>query len=332
MISSDVWKYFFDEYKHIIVAFILILMMPLAIPIPTATEMIIYGLYAMGFNIALGFTGMLSFGHAAFFGLGTYGAAIALRYFNSSVWTAILAGAVLAALGAFFIGALCVKKRGVYFALLIAAFGQMFYFLALSPLKHITGGEDGLKEIPILSIEFPFFIDLAKPFPLFLFTFFIVAVSVLLMHRFLNSPFGALMQGIRENETRLQACGYSVLFIKIIAFTVSGLFSGLAGALSTVYLGYGNLGSLYWLTSGRGVVMTLLGGMNSFFGPFLGAGIFIYFEDTISVMTARWEVFVGTMVILLILAFPDGILGTLEKRFRKTRKAETSIAQAIGNR
>ena len=165
--------------------------------------------------------------------------------------------------------------------------------------------------------------DLAKPYPLFFFTFFIVAVSILLMHRFLNSPFGTLMQGIRENEVRLRACGYNTNFIKVVAFTMSGLFSGAgrrpADRLSELRQPGGHL---YWLTSGRAVVMTLLGGFGTFFGPFLGAGIFLYFEDTISVMTPRWEVFVGALVVILILAFPDGILGTIKNKFLQKRQTQ----------
>jgi branched-chain amino acid transport system permease protein len=310
------------EYTHIFFVLIILLFMPVFIPIPTASTILIYGLYAMGYNVALGYTGMLSFGHAAFFGLGAYGAGIALRYFNTSVWTGLLSGVILASFFALIIGALCVRKRGVYFALLIAAFGQMFYFIALSPLKHITGGEDGLKGIRILTTTFPFSINLAKPYYLFLFIFFIVAVSILLMHRLLNSPFGSLLQGIRENEKRLRACGYNTNLIKVFSFTISGLFSGLAGALFTIFLGYVPLTSLYWLTSGTALLMTLLGGFGTFFGPLLGAGIFIYFEDTISAIISRWEIIVGGLFIFLILVFPDGVLGTIMKKFGKSKDAD----------
>ena len=216
--------------------------------------------------------------------------------------------------GALVLGAMCVKKRGVYFALLIAAFAQMFYFLALSPLKHITGGEDGLKGIPLLELHFPFHVNLGDPHNLFFFVLLVTLVGILIMHHILNSPFGSLLQGLKENEQRLKACGYDNVSIKILAFTVSGLFSGMAGALYTVNLGYVPLDSFFWLNSGRPLVMTLLGGMHTFFGPLLGAGIFIFFEDTVSVYTPRWEVFVGIMVVFLILTFPEGILGSIKER------------------
>lgn len=303
-----------SKYGHIILAFLILILMPLFIPIPTASTILIYGLYAMGYNIALGYTGMLSFGHAAFFGLGAYGAGISLRYFNYSVYSSIFTGMLLAALFALAIGALCVRKRGVYFALLIAAFGQMFYFLALSPMKNITGGEDGLKGIKILSVSFPFNISLANPLSLFFFIFVIVCISILIMNRILNSPYGSLLQGIRENEKRLKACGYNTDLIKIISFCISGLFSGLAGSLYVIFLGYVPLTSLYWLTSGTVLIMTLLGGFGTFFGPLLGAGIFIYFEDTVSAIVSRWEIIIGSLLVFLILVFPDGVLGTLKKR------------------
>jgi branched-chain amino acid transport system permease protein len=288
--------------------------LPLFLPVSTANDILVFGLYAMGFNVALGYTGVLSFGHAAYFGLGAYGAGLTLRYTGAPTLAGILAGVLLATAGAAVVGSLCVKKRGVYFAMLTAAFGQMLYFLALSPWKHFTGGEDGLKGIRKLGIDFPFSLDLGNPWRLYGFTLAIVALAILALHRLLRSPFGSLLQGIRENELRLRACGYDTERLKIVAFTASGLFCGLAGALYTVSLGYVPLSSLYWTNSGRAVVMTLLGGMGTFFGPLLGAGIFVTFEDKISVYTPRWEVYVGALVVFLILAFPEGILGTIKQK------------------
>lgn len=316
------------QYLGIGLVGLLLLSLPLWISVATATDILIFGLYAMAFNIALGHSGILSFGHTAFFGLGAYGAGMALRYFDTSVWIALGWGVLAATVGALILGALCVKKRGVYFALLIAAFAQMFYFLALSPLKHITGGEDGLKGIKILKLSFPFEVNLGEPYSLFIFVFIVLMVAILLMHRFLHSPLGSLLQGLKENEQRLNACGYNANAIKIWAFTVSGLFAGLAGALYTINLSYVPLDSLFWLNSGRPLMMTLLGGMHTFFGPLLGAGIFIFFEDTVSIYTPRWEVFVGLMVVLLVLTFPGGIVGTIkEKLGQKGQEQENRMWQ-----
>jgi branched-chain amino acid transport system permease protein len=308
------------QYFHMGLVGLLLLSMPLWIPVPTATDIMIFGLYAMAFNVALGFAGILSFGHAAFFGLGAYGAGMALRYFHASVWTALAWGILCATIIALALAALCVKKRGVYFALLMAAFAQMFYFLALSPLKHITGGEDGLKGIKILKLTFPFEVNLGDPNNLFIFVFIILMLGILAMFRILHSPFGSLLQGLKENEERLKACGYNAASIKILAFAVSGMFTGLAGALYSINLGYVPLDSLFWVNSGRPLVMTLLGGMHTFFGPLLGAGIFIFFEDTVSIYTPRWEIFVGGMVVLLILTFPGGIVGTIKEKWARRKE------------
>lgn len=311
------------QYLNIGLVGLLLLSMPLWISVSTATDILIFGLYAMAYNVALGFAGILSFGHAAFFGLGAYGAGMALRYFGADVYSALAWGTIWAGMGGLALAALCVKKRGVYFALLMAAFGQMFYFLALSPLKHVTGGEDGLKGIKILKLSFPFHVNLGDPNNLFIFVFIILMLAILAMFRILHSPFGALLQGLKENEQRLKACGYNAASIKILAFTVSGLFSGLAGALYTVNLGYVPLDSLFWINSGRPLVMTLLGGMHTFFGPLLGAGVFIFFEDTVSIYTPRWEIFVGGLVVLLVLAFPGGILGTIKQKWAQRSQVQS---------
>ncbi|MCF8131381.1 MAG: branched-chain amino acid ABC transporter permease [Deltaproteobacteria bacterium] len=311
------------QYFHISLVGLLLLSMPLWVSVATATDILIFGLYAMAFNVALGFAGILSFGHAAFFGLGAYGAGMALRYFNADVWTALAWGTLCATVIALALAALCVKKRGVYFALLMAAFAQMFYFLALSPLKHVTGGEDGLKGIKILKLTFPFEVNLGDPYNLFIFVFIVLMVAVLAMFRILHSPFGSLLQGLKENEERLKACGYNAASIKILAFAVSGMFTGLAGALYSINLGYVPLDSLFWVNSGRPLVMTLLGGMHTFFGPLLGAGIFIFFEDTVSIYTPRWEIFVGGMVVVLVLTFPGGIVGTIKEKWDRSKQSRS---------
>lgn len=288
--------------------------LPFIISVPVANEIIIYVLFAMGFNILLGHTGIISFGHAAYFGLGAYFAGIALRYFETSVWTALLVALITGGIVAAFIGLLAIKKKGVYFAMISLAFGQMFFFLALSPLKKWTGGEDGLKFIPILKLDFPFHVDLASPIPLYFFTYFIVALSIIAMWRLLDSPFGRLLRAIRENEDRIQACGYDTVMATFVSLVFSGIFSGLAGGLLTVYLGYVPVTTLYWMTSGTVVMMTILGGMHSFIGPAVGAALFLFLQDTVSRFTPRWEVWVGCVFMILILLFREGIVGTIKEK------------------
>jgi branched-chain amino acid transport system permease protein len=302
------------------ITLLVFLPLPLIIATPIATEILIYGIFALGFNLLLGHTGILSFGHATYFGLGSYFTGIALRYFHAPVPVSLLAGILAAVLVAVGIGALTIRKRGVYFAMISLAFGQMFYFLALSPLKKWTGGEDGLKFIPILRLDYPFHVDLASPVPLYYFVYVIFALSVVSLWRILHSPFGRLLQAIREDEERTQACGYNTTVAKFVSLVFSGLFSGLAGGLFTIYLGYGALTTFHWLTSGTVLMMTLLGGMHTFIGPVVGAGVFLFLRETLSHLTARWEVYVGAMFVALVLLFPEGIVGTIRERVRSRQK------------
>lgn len=299
-----------------------LLFLPLVISTPLATEILIWAIFGMGFNLLLGYTGVLSFGHAAYFGLGAYSAGLAFRYLDASLPVGIALGILAPMLLACFIGALAIRKRGVYFAMISLAFAQMLYFLALSPLKHITRGEDGLTQIPTMAI---FSFSLGKPLPLYYFVLVIMGIMLLLTWRILQSPFGKLLQAFRENEERAKACGYSTTLVKFFSLVLSAFYAGLAGALNTVYLGYVPLTTLFWLTSGTMVMMTILGGKGTFLGPLVGVGVFLFLQNTISLFTPRWELFVGAIFVAIILLFPAGIMGTLEDKiaaFRLRREAK----------
>ena len=304
------------------------LVIPHIISTPLATEIMIYGLFALGFNLLLGYTGILSFGHAAYFGLGCYGCGIAIRDFGFPVWEGLLVSIILGILLAAVIGAISIKKRGVYFAMISMAVAQMFYFLALSPLKKWTGGEDGLKFIPKLSLQFPFHVDLQSPFPLYYFVYFVVGLSILAIWRILNSPFGRLLQAIRENEERTIASGFNVTMAKFVSLVFSGLFSALAGGLFFVYLGYGPLTTLFWLTSGTILLMTILGGMHTFIGPVVGVAVFLFAQNKFSWIMDRWQLVVGILFIALILIFPEGIVGTIKSKYLARKTAGQEIEEA----
>jgi branched-chain amino acid transport system permease protein len=291
---------------------LVLLVLPFVISAPLAAEILIWGIFGLGFNLLLGYTGVLSFGHAAYFGLGAYSAGLALRYWKASLWTSLLIAVVASMLLACFIGALAIKRRGVYFAMISLAFGQMLYFLALSPLKHITRGEDGLTRIPIINL---FSISLNKPIPLYYFVFIITIGMLYLTWRILQSPFGKLLQAFRENEERAKACGFNTTLVKFFSLVISAFYAGLAGGLNTIYLGYVPLTTLFWLTSGTMVMMTILGGKGTFLGPLIGAGVFLFLQNTISVFTPRWELFVGSIFVFIILLFPAGIMGTIRDKY-----------------
>ena len=306
------------EYRAMIATFILALFMPLIISKPLATEIVIYALFALGFNLLLGHTGIISFGHAAYLGVGAYSAAMVVVYAGAGVWGALLAATLGGTVVAVMIGILAINRKGAYFAMISLAFGQMFYFMTLSPLKRWTEGEDGLK-LPPLYIDFPIHVNLSNQLHLYFFVLLVGSLAILAQWRILNSPFGHVLKGIRENEDRIRACGYNISRVKFVSLIFSGLFSGLAGGLLVVYLGAASINILFWMTSGVIVMQTVLGGTHTFLGPVIGTAVFLLLRNTISEYTDRWELWVGALFMILILLFREGIWGTIvnviEKRF-----------------
>jgi branched-chain amino acid transport system permease protein len=213
---------------------------------------------------------------------------------------------------ALILGFLCIKRRGIYFAMLTLAFAQLLYFIAFQWVD-LTGGDNGLRNIPSVPLSLPgFSIDLNSPLRFYFFVLLFVALSLLAIDRILQSPFGHVLQAVRENERRAKSCGYETSNVRWLAFIISGAISGLAGGLYALYLHFVGIESLYWITSGQVVMMTLLGGMGSFFGPFIGAGVFLYLEDVLSAITPQWMIFLGTVFVLCVLFFPKGIWGSVK--------------------
>ena len=277
-----------------------------------ATQVLIYGLFALGFNLLYGYTGLLSFGHAAYFGLGAYGAGIALaRLGLGSVWAALAMGLGAATLGGAVIGFFCLRRRGIYFAMLTLAFAQLLYFIGFH-LADLTGGDDGLRGIPQLAVGVPgLSIPIETPIRFYYFAFVLVGLAVVALKRILDSPFGAVLRAVRENGERAAACGYDVTRLKLLAFVFSAAFAGLAGALEALRLTVVPIESLYWTTSGQVVMMTLLGGAGTFFGPFVGAATFLVLEDRLGLVTESWPLAIGLVFMAFVLFLPRGIWGTL---------------------
>jgi branched-chain amino acid transport system permease protein len=288
-----------------------------------ATQIIIWGLFALGFNVCLGYTGMLSFGHAAYFGVGAYTAGIVLIRLWENIWFALFAGLVMGALLALILGYLCIKRRGIYFAMLTLAFAQLVYFVAFQWVD-LTGGDNGLRNIPAVPLSFfGLSIDINTPIRFYFFVLIFVFLSLLALNRILQSPFGHVLQAVRENEQRARSCGYEATNVRWLAFIISGAISGLAGGLYALYLHFVGIESLYYSTSGQVIMMTLLGGMGSFIGPFIGAGVFLYLEDVLSAITPNWMIFLGVIFVLCVLFFPSGIWGTVKELSLKKRKDVT---------
>jgi branched-chain amino acid transport system permease protein len=276
-----------------------------------AVNILIFGLFALGYNLIYGYTGMLSFGHAALLGLGAYGCGIPIAKYGWHVLPSIGLGIVIAGLGAAVIGWFATRTRGIYFAMVTLAAAQVIYYIAFQWVA-MTGGEDGLRGVNVGVISlFGFEFDILHPTTKYYAILVVVAVALWLFSRILQSPFGAVLEAVRENETRAEACGYDVRRTRLLAFTLSGLFSGLAGALYGIHLSVVPIETLHYFTSATVLMMTLLGGMGTFFGPFLGAFVYLLLADIITVITVHWQLFVGALFVFLILFFPRGIWGPL---------------------
>ena len=303
--------------RHPVVAFLVFFaVFPFLVPYKAlATQVLIYGLFALGFNILYGYTGLLSFGHAAYWGLGAYGTGIALAKLKvGSLWLALGGGLLLAGVGGAVIGFFCLRRRGIYFAMLTLAFAQLLYFVGFH-LADVTGGDDGLRGIRVPPLTLPGIqVSLESSTAFYYFALVLVALAVAGLKRVLDSPFGAVLQAIRENSDRAAACGYDIRRVKLLSFVFSALFAGLAGALDALRLTLVPIESLYWSTSGQVVIMTLLGGAGTFFGPFVGAATFLVLEDRLSVFTESWPLVIGAIFMAFVLFLPKGIWGTLLAR------------------
>jgi branched-chain amino acid transport system permease protein len=276
-----------------------------------AVNILIFGLFAMGFNLIYGYAGMLSFGHAALFGLGAYGCGVPIAKFGVPWFIGLPLGVVTAGLASVVIGWFATRSRGIYFAMVTLALSQVVYYVVFQWVS-LTGGEDGLRGVNVPAIDvFGAHLSIVDPTVKYYLILAIVAAAMWVFSRILSSPFGAVMEAIRENERRAAACGYDVNRTRWLAFILSGLFSGLAGALYAIHLSIVPIETLHYFTSAVVLMMTLLGGMGTFFGPFLGALIYLLLQDVVTVVTVHWQLVVGTLFVLLILFFPRGVWGSL---------------------
>jgi branched-chain amino acid transport system permease protein len=277
-----------------------------------ATRIVVMGLAAMSLNFLLGFTGVLSFGHAAYFGLGAYGTAMAIKYWGVGSIPAIVLGVIVGTIAAMIIGALIIKLRGVYFAMVTIAFGQVFYFIAFR-WNAVTGGDDGLTGWRRLPINFGFAdLDIVQNDRAFYyFALAIFAVCVAAMAVLLNSPFGRSLIAIRENERRARFLGVPIEFHVWLSFVISCLFVSAAGGLYALLNNFIDPRALRVDLSGNLVIMAVLGGMRSFWGPLIGAAIFVALQDYVSSQTQNWMSVIGLVFVLVVRFFPRGVLGML---------------------
>ncbi len=278
------------------------------------TRVLVLGLAAMSVNFLLGFTGVLSFGHAAYFGLGAYGAGFALKFLAPSSPLALVCGTLLGGIAGMILGALIARRRGVYFAMVTIAFGQVFYYIAFQ-WSSVTGGDDGLRGFSRQPLDLGFTtIDiLSNANAFYYFVLVCLALVVAVMAFILRSPFGRTMIAIRENQRRARFLGIPVDRHIWIAFSLSCFFMGFAGALYALLNNFADPRGLHYSQSGDFVMMAVMGGMRSFWGPLLGAAVFVVLQDYLSSITVNWMSFVGALFIAIVLFFPRGLLGFIRR-------------------
>ena len=281
-------------------------------------EVLAFALYAVSFNVLLGYCGMLSFGHAAFFGVGGYTAALVVKQSGLSPALAFAclppAAMFVSAAAALIIGFFSVRRAGIYFAMLTFAFQMLLYAIALKATP-LTGGDDGLTGLKPPGL-------FAQPLAYYYFALLMTAASLYVLHRIVRSPFGYTLRALRANALRVQSLGIDVRAHRLAAFVLSGAFAGLAGAIFALSNGNVFPGWLDWTASATPVVMAVLGGTASFLGPALGAAVYVVLEVLISGRTEYWSLAMGVIIVILVLLMPEGLTGLWRKgTFRRGVRA-----------
>src|SRR5688572_4221671 len=275
------------------------------------TDLLIFGLFALSLDLIMGYTGMVSFGHAAYFGLGAYGSALVLIHFEQPIPVALLAGALLAGAVAAPVGWFCTRATGIYFAMLTLAFAQLLYTVAYK-WRDLTGGSDGIAGVPKTALFWggP---SLAAPRPFYFLVATCVVLSLVACRALVRSPFGRALQAIRENERRFVALGRDPRPFKLVVFVIAGLFAGLAGALFAPFRGFASPEVMFWVLSGQGLMMVITGGIGTLVGPILGAMVFILIQEVLSSYTEHWMIFTGAIFVLMVIFLPGGLVGTARR-------------------
>jgi len=312
-------------YAAVLIA---LLVAPLALYPVLLMKILCFALFACAFNLLIGFTGLLSFGHAAFFGGAAYITGHVLKIWGVPFELGLLIGTAFAAVMGWVIGGLAIRRQGIYFTMITLALSQMLFFVFLQ--APFTGGEDGLQSIPrgcLLGL-----IDLRNDMTMYYVVLAIVVAAFVLIVRIIHSPFGQVLKAVRENEPRATSLGYEVARYKLLAFVLSAALAGLAGSVKAVVLGFGTLTDVHWSMSGLVVLMTLVGGMGTLFGPVLGAIIIIALENKLGdvgtwlaqLTDIEWfntlgesvTMVTGLIFVICVLAFRRGIIGELVARMR----------------
>ena len=304
------------ERNAFIVMLVAMLAMPFVIYPNFAMQLLCFALFACAFNLLIGFGGLLSFGHAMFFGMGSYLSAHAATAWGLPIEVAILEGMATSVVLGAVAGLLAIRRQGIYFAMITLALAQMVYFFCLR--APFTGGENGIQSVPrgkLLGV-----LDLNQPLPMYYFVLAIFLAAFLLIHRIIHSPFGQVLKAIRENEPRAVSLGYRTERYKLAAFVLSAGLAGLAGATKAIVVGNASLTDVYWAMSGEVVLMTLLGGMGTVFGPVVGAFVIISMQFYLAELGSWVIIAQGIIFVVCVLSFRRGVVGEIEAWLRARRK------------
>ncbi len=272
-----------------------------------------FALFACAFNLLIGYVGLLSFGHAAFLGAAGYVSAHAAKVWGLAPELAILSGTAVAGLLGLVIGALTIRSRGIYFANITLAFAQMVFFFSIQ--SRFTGGEDGIQAVPRGTMFGV--LDLRQTYTMYFVVLAIFLIGFLMVYRAIHSPFGQVLKAVRENEPRAVSLGYKPEQYKLLAFVVSATFSGLAGGTKALVFQLASLTDVHWTMSGEVVLMTLLGGLGTVFGPVVGAFVMVTLEQYLAQLGAWVTIVQGIIFVICVLTFRRGIVGELARILRK---------------
>ncbi|CAE6787801.1 branched-chain amino acid ABC transporter permease [Paraburkholderia aspalathi] len=321
-------KHALHRYRFLLLALLVVCVLPLTLRSGSlATEVLVFALAALGCNLLLGHTGLLSFGQGIFFGLGSYCAGLVLTKTGMPIPVALLAAIVIGAAAAALVGWFSIRQRGTYFVMLTLAFGQLFYFLAYTT-PDLTGGDNGLLDIPrpALGLFGKALLPLTSPWQYYAFVAVLFLVVFWLLMRVSHSVFGRTLLAIRDNEARAAAVGYDVKRFKLMAFVISGAVTGLAGALHALMTGIAPLSNIDYHTSEMILVMTVIGGTGNLFASVLGAAFYVLFADWLSTLWPRWLLLLGIVLIAVSLFMQRGLWGLGERIWQALRRNSSADA------
>ena len=276
-------------------------------------KVLCFALFACAFNLLLGFGGLLSFGHAAYFGGASYVSAHAAKVWGFPPEVAILAGTIAAAVLGLAIGSLAIRRQGIYFAMVTLAFAQMVFFFSVQ--APFTGGEDGIQSVPrghLFGL-----ISMAPDLNLYFFVLAVVSIGLLVIYRIIHSPFGQVLKGIRDNEPRMISLGYRTRRYKLAVFVLSAALAGTAGATKAIVFQLASLTDVHWTMSGEVVLMTLLGGMGTVFGPILGAAVIVTMQNYLATFGDWVTIGQGIIFVVAVMLFREGIVGVLSRIIKR---------------